>query len=67
MSSKTLTTFKAAYAELEKIAEGFESNAFDLEKGLKDFERGLELAEFCKKHLNDMEVRVKEIQGKYQV
>lgn len=67
MSSKKPTTFKAAYAELEKIAEAFEADDFDLEAGLKDFERGLELAEFCKKHLNDMEVRVKEIQAKFDV
>ena len=60
-------TFKDAYAELETIAEAFESEEFDLEKGLKDFERGLELAEFCKKQLNDLEVRVKEIQVKYEV
>ncbi len=60
-------TFKDAYAELEIIAEAFESEEFDLEKGLKDFERGLELAEFCKKQLNDLEVRVKEIQVKYEV
>lgn len=67
MSSKKPATFKAAYAELEKIAEAFEADDFDLETGLKDFERGLELAEFCKKHLNDMEIRVKEIQAKFDV
>jgi exodeoxyribonuclease VII small subunit len=60
-------SFKSAYSELETIAEAFESDDFDLEKGLKDFERGLELAEFCKKQLNDLEVRVKEIQVKYEV
>ena len=46
MSSKSPTTFKTAYAELEKIAAAFEADNFDLETGLKDFERGLELAEF---------------------
>lgn len=59
------TSFKTAYAELEKIAEAFESEDFDVERGLKDFERGLQLAEFCKKQLTDLEVRVKEIQVKY--
>lgn len=55
-------TFKAAFAELEKIAEAFESEDVDLEKGLKDFERGLELASICKKKLGELEVRIKEIQ-----
>lgn len=59
--------FKTAYKELEGIAETFESEDFDLDKGLKDFERGLELAEFCKGQLNDLEVRVKEIQAKFEV
>ncbi|MBI2476639.1 exodeoxyribonuclease VII small subunit [Candidatus Uhrbacteria bacterium] len=65
MSAKRLT-FGQAYAELERIADTFEREDFDVEKGLKDFERGLELAAFCKKHLDTLEVRVKEIQGAYE-
>jgi exodeoxyribonuclease VII small subunit len=61
------TTFKVAFEELEKIAEKFEGEEVDLEKGLKDFERGLELASICKKKLGALEARVKEIQEKFEV
>lgn len=69
MATKTTKpkTFKAAYEELEKIAEQFESEELDLEKGLKDFERGLELAKICKDRLGELEIRVKEIQAKFDV
>lgn len=67
MPAKKKPTFKAAFEELEKIASKFEEEDVDLEAGLKDFERGLELAAQCKKQLNDLEVRVKEIQAKFDV
>lgn len=38
-TAKKETTFKVAFEELEKIAEKFEGEEVDLEKGLKDFER----------------------------
>lgn len=60
-------TFKMAFEELEKIAEKFEGEEVDLDKGLQDFERGLELASICKKKLSALEVRVKEIQEKFEV
>lgn len=67
MPTKKKPTFKAAFEELEAIAEKFEEQDVDLESGLKDFERGLELAALCKKHLADLEVKVKEIQEKFAV
>ena len=65
--TKKETTFKTAFEELEKIAEKFEGEEVDLEKGLQDFERGLELASICKKKLGALEARVKEIQEKFEV
>lgn len=64
MKKTSSQSFKEALAELEDIAEKFESGDLDVEKGLKDYERGLELAAFCKKKLAALEVRVKEIQTK---
>ncbi len=64
MPPKKSPSFKDAFAELEKIAERFESEEVDVEAGLKDFERGLELVGLCKKKLRELEVRVKEIQEK---
>ena len=66
MPAKKQPTFKAAFEELEAIAEKFEEQDIDLESGLKDFERGLELAAVCKKHLSSLEVKVKEIQAKFE-
>lgn len=67
MPAKKKQSFNEAFEELEKIAEKFEEEEVDLEAGLKDFERGLELAAQCKKQLNDLEVKVKEIQAKFDV
>jgi len=67
MSPQAKTTFKEAFEELEKIAEKFEEEDIDLEKGMKDFEKGLELAQICKKKLNELDVQVKEIQEKFDI
>ncbi|MEK7108159.1 MAG: exodeoxyribonuclease VII small subunit [Patescibacteria group bacterium] len=64
MPPKKSPSFKDALAELEQIADKFESEEVDVETGLKDFERGLELAALCKKKLSELEVRVKDIQAK---
>lgn len=60
-------TFQKAYAELEQIAEAFESQELDLEKSLQSFERGLALAKVCKEKLAELEVRMKEIQERAAV
>ncbi len=65
MSSKKFD-FAKAYKELEKIAEEFESESLDLEEGLKKFERGLKIAEECKKYLKNVENKIIEIKKKYK-
>jgi len=65
MPPKKQPTFKQAFEELEKIAETFEQDDIDLESGLKEYERGLELAQVCKQQLADLKVRVKDIQEKF--
>ncbi|MEK7094826.1 MAG: exodeoxyribonuclease VII small subunit [Patescibacteria group bacterium] len=67
MKKTSPQSFKEALIELENIAEKFEAGDLDVEKGLKDYERGLELAAFCKKKLANLEVRVKEIQSKHLI
>lgn len=65
MTKKTLD-FSKAFEELESITQWFDSNtSFDLDEGLKKFEKGLELSCELKKKLLDVEVRVKEIKEKY--
>ena len=58
-------TFKDALEELEDIVQQFEGGNLDLDESLKKFERGLELAEQCKKQLAVVENKIKEIKGKF--
>ncbi len=57
--------FEDAFRELEKIVEEFEAGEVDLEKGLKQFERGLELAKICKTRLKEVENKVTQIKKKF--
>lgn len=63
---KKKLNFGEAFAELEQITEWFDSEEnLDLDKGLKQFERGLELAGELKKKLNQVENKVEEIKEKF--
>ena len=57
--------FSKAFEELEKITQAFEKGSFDLDDGLKQFERGLELAAVLKKKLSDIENKVEVIKKKF--
>lgn len=59
-------TIAEAFRELEKITAGFEGQAVDLERGVKDFERGLALLAFLRKKLKGVEERVKGIERKFR-
>lgn len=65
MPVKKQEDFAAAFAELEKISEWFETEEIDLDEGLKKFERGLVLATVCKKKLSEVENKVEEIKKKF--
>ena len=58
--------FAKSFQELEQITEWFDSEEqVDLDKGLKKFERGLELADELKKKLVEVENKVEEIKTKF--
>ncbi|HSX14419.1 MAG TPA: exodeoxyribonuclease VII small subunit [Candidatus Saccharimonadales bacterium] len=57
--------FGAGLTELEAITTWFESEQVDLDEGLKKFERGMELAEKLRTHLDQVENRVEKIKAKY--
>lgn len=60
--------FSKAFQELESVTQWFESEeASDLEKGLKQFERGLELAARLKEQLTRIEGRVEEIKKTFHL
>lgn len=55
-----------SFAELEKLTEQLQSGNLDLEGSLKNFERGLELAEQIKIRLAAVENRMETIRLKYK-
>lgn len=64
MAKKT-SSFADAFQELEEITAWFETAEVDLDEGLKKFERGLELAQVCKKKLAEVENRVVDLKKKF--
>jgi exodeoxyribonuclease VII small subunit len=64
---KPKLNFSKAFEELEAITEWFEKGELDLDEGLKKFERGLELAALCKEKLSEVENKVREIKGKFEI
>jgi exodeoxyribonuclease VII small subunit len=63
MSKKS--SFADAFQELEEITAWFETAEVDLDEGLKKFERGLELAQVCKKKLAEVENQVIDLKKKF--
>jgi len=59
------TDFASAFKELEGIVEWFEDAEVDLEEGLTRFERGLELADQCRRRLKEVENKVTKIKAKF--
>ena len=69
MTKKTTAAvdFAKSFEELEKITEWFDSEEqLDLDKGLKQFERGLELASLLKEKLSEVENKVVEIKKRFE-
>lgn len=64
---QTSVDFAKSFEELEKITQWFDSEEhLDLDKGLKQFERGLELASLLKQKLSEVENKVVEIKQKFE-
>ena len=66
MASKKQPTFAEAFAELETLTAWFETEEVDLDVGLTKFERGLELAQICKKKLSEVENNVTVLKKKFE-
>ncbi len=65
MPKKDTQSFQQDFAELEKIVERLESGQIDLDEAIEQFERGLALAQSCKKRLSVIENRVVEVKKKF--
>ncbi|QQR53235.1 exodeoxyribonuclease VII small subunit [bacterium] len=57
--------FSKHLAELESITSWFESSDADLDQGIAKFERGMELAQELRQHLQLVENRVEKIRARY--
>lgn len=67
MKKQSTLDFAKSFEELEKITQWFDSEEhLDLDKGLKQFERGLELASLLKEKLSEVENKVTEIKKKFE-
>jgi exodeoxyribonuclease VII small subunit len=60
-ANKEEISFEQALNELETIVKGLESGSSDLEKAIKDYEKGNKLIKICEKKLNDAKLRVEKI------
>lgn len=54
-------TFKELMSELEEISTVIETEEHDLERSLKQFERGLEITKELQKRLNAAEQKINEL------
>lgn len=59
-------TLNTAFAELEKIVSQFEHDEVDLEQSLPQFKRGLELAQFLKQRLGQLENEIKTVKAEFE-
>jgi exodeoxyribonuclease VII small subunit len=64
MSGKTEMTYDKARDELVKITEQLEQGAKSLDDSIKLWEKGNELAKFCKEYLENAKKRLNEPEGK---
>ncbi len=64
--AKKELSFAAALQELEALADSLESEAADIDEGVKKFERGLALIADLKKRLQHTEAVIKEVKAKYR-
>lgn len=64
--SKEQQSFEQQITELETLVTKL-SNSDNLEEALKDFERGLELAQKASDRLNKIENKLTEIKDKFKV
>lgn len=57
--------FESALKELEQINEEFASGKIGLEKGLSRFKRALELANYLRQRLEEVENQIKKIKAEF--
>lgn len=59
-------SFQQLLTELEEITGNLEKPDLDLDVGLRDFERGLELSQELKKRLLEIEQKIEKVKTKFE-
>jgi exodeoxyribonuclease VII small subunit len=54
-------TFEQAFRQLEQVVQQLESEELPLEQSVALFERGMALAQFCEKKLDEAEQKVQKL------
>jgi exodeoxyribonuclease VII small subunit len=54
-------TFEQAFKQLEQVVQQLESGELPLEQSVALFERGMALAQFCEKKLDEAEQKVQQL------
>ena len=60
-AGEALPDFEASLAELETLVEQLERGDLSLERSLRDFERGVQLARGCQQALKNAELKVQQL------
>jgi len=61
MGEEKRLSFEEAFSELEATVRRLEEGGLTLEESLALYERGMELAELCAEHLDQAELRVRQL------
>lgn len=64
MSAKT-QKLQDLLTELDKVMAYFDQDKFDIDEGITQYEAGMQLASEIKKQLKGYELKIQEIQEKY--
>lgn len=62
-----MKTFQQQFEQLEQIVARFERGDIDLDEGLKEFEKGLSIAQELKKRLKDAGNKLEVLKKKFKV
>ena len=54
-------SFESAMKQLDEIVYELESGGLSLEESLRKFEQGVELSKFCKRKLDESELKIKQL------
>ena len=54
-------TFEEAFDELQELVQGIESGKLNLDESIDKFEKGVRLAAYCRKRLEDAEAKIEKL------